>query len=89
MQAHDTPPTSRRMHSAIPLLTVLLALAVCFLAYRVTRLTQEIESLRLETDSLAARTTSIEYNVDHIIPIAENANRWAHCHPDIPGLGCY
>ena len=89
MQALESPPASRRAQRVTAALIVLLALAVCFLVYRVNFLTQQVASLRADIDSLESRAISFESKVNYIVPIAENANKWAHCHPDILGLGCY
>ncbi len=62
------------------LILVLLIIVVAFLGYRVYELSNQILVLADIVATLEFRVNSNEADLRYIIPMAENANMWAHSH---------
>ena len=62
------------------LILVLLIIVVAFLGYKVYELSNQILVLADIVATLEFRVNSNEADLRYIIPMAENANMWAHSH---------
>jgi len=78
---HTIPRAYQTQMRIALLIIALLVLALGSMGYMLYELSNDIQALTDYVERQEARLSGVEADMQYVIPLAENANLWAHSHP--------